>query len=83
MNRLTCHHPDCGLPDGECANRNCLLLSMHRPQIDNSLDLPDVSPSPADDDVSTGMEMLGRVIVFGAVIAGLGAIAFQLLGAFA
>lgn len=83
MNRLTCHHPDCSLPDGDCANRKCLLLSMHRPQIDNSLDLPDVSPSPADDDVSTGMEMLGRVIVFGAVLAGLGAIAYQLLGAFA
>lgn len=25
-----CHHPDCGLPQGECASRDCLLLSLHR-----------------------------------------------------
>jgi len=25
-----CHHPDCGLPTGECASRDCLLISLHR-----------------------------------------------------
>lgn len=80
--RATCKHPDCGLPDGECASRDCLRLQLHRQPVDIPLDLPEVSQSPADEDVSAGMEMLGRVIVFGAVLAGLGAIAYQLLGTF-
>lgn len=25
-----CHHPDCGLPTGECASRDCLLISLNR-----------------------------------------------------
>lgn len=82
MNAPICHHPDCGLPHGECASRDCLRLQLHRQPVDIPLDLPEVSQSPADEDVSTGMEMLGRVIVFSALLAGLGAIAYQLLGAF-
>lgn len=81
--RATCKHPDCGLPDGECANRDCLRLMLHRQPVDIPLDLPEVSPSPADDDVRSSVEMLGRVLVYGAVLGAVGAIAYQLLAAFA
>lgn len=33
MKPLMCHHPDCGLPQGECTSRDCLRLSLHRAHI--------------------------------------------------
>lgn len=33
MSRPMPHHPDCGLPHGECASRSCLCLSLHRAHI--------------------------------------------------